>query len=47
MGFLEEAIREHLELQRRRGGDPRQIDLAEREALEPLVPGQTQIVSGS
>jgi len=41
MGSLEEAIREHLELQRRRGGDPRQIDLAEREALEPLVPGQT------
>jgi len=41
MGLLEEAIREHLELQRRRGGDPRQIALAEREALEPLVPGQT------
>ena len=41
MGLLEEAIREHLDLQRRRGGDPRQIALAEREALEPLVPGQT------
>lgn len=41
MGLLEEAIRDHLELQRRRGGDPRQIALAEREALEPLVPGQT------
>jgi hypothetical protein len=41
MGLLEEAIREHLELQRRRGGDARQIALAEREALEPLVPGQT------
>ena len=41
MGFLEEAIREHLDLQRRRGGDPRQIAIAEREALEPLVPGQT------
>ncbi len=41
MGLLEEAIREHLELQRRRGGDPTQIALAEREALEPLVPGQT------
>ncbi|HUH81994.1 MAG TPA: hypothetical protein VLZ06_11780 [Solirubrobacteraceae bacterium] len=41
MGLLEEAIREHLELQRRRGGDPREIDLAEREALEPLVPGHT------
>jgi hypothetical protein len=41
MGLLEEAIREHLELQRRRGGDPRQIALAEQEALEPLVPGHT------
>jgi hypothetical protein len=41
MGLREEAIREHLELQRRRGGDLRQIALAEREALEPLVPGQT------
>ncbi len=41
MGLLEEAIREHLELQRRRGGDPTQIALAEREALDPLVPGQT------
>jgi hypothetical protein len=41
MGLLEEAIREHLELQRRRGGDPREIAVAEREALEPLVPGQT------
>jgi len=41
MGLLEEAIREHLELQRRRGGDPTQIALAEREALEPLVPGHT------
>ena len=41
MGLLEEAIREHLDLQRRRGGDLRQIALAEREALEPLVPGQT------
>ncbi len=41
MGLLEEAIREHLDLQRRRGGDLREIALAEREALEPLVPGQT------
>jgi len=41
MGLLEEAIREHLELQRRRGGDPTQIALAEREALQPLVPGHT------
>ncbi len=41
MGLLEEAIREHLELQRRHGGDVREIARAEQEALEPLVPGQT------
>jgi hypothetical protein len=41
MGLLEEAIREHLELQRRHGGDIREIARAEQEALEPLVPGQT------
>jgi hypothetical protein len=41
MGLLEETIREHLELQRRRGGDPHRIAVAEQEALQPLVPGQT------
>ena len=41
MGLLEEAIRQHLELQRRRGADPRRIAVAEQEALQPLVPGQT------
>jgi hypothetical protein len=41
MGLLEEAIREHLELQRRRGADPYVVARAEQEALEPLVPGQT------
>ena len=36
MGFLDEAIREHLELKRRRGGDPGEIARAEQEALRPL-----------
>jgi hypothetical protein len=35
MGLLDEAIREHLELKRRRGGDPSAIAREEREALTP------------
>ena len=41
MGLLEEAIREHLELQRRSGADPHLVARAEQEALQPLVPGHT------
>jgi hypothetical protein len=37
MGLLDEAIREHLELKRRRGGDPSAIAREEREALTPGV----------
>jgi len=37
MGLLDEAIREHLELKRRRGGDPSAIAREEREALAPGV----------
>ncbi len=36
MGLLDDAIREHLELKRRRGGDPAEIERAEREALGPV-----------
>ena len=36
MGLLDDAIREHLELKRRRGGDPFEIERAEREALGPV-----------
>ena len=36
MGLLDEAIREHLELKRRRGGDPGEIAHQERAALEPV-----------
>jgi hypothetical protein len=38
MGLLDEAIRDHLELKRRRGADPSDIARAEREALEPIFP---------
>jgi hypothetical protein len=36
MGLLDDAIREHLELKRRRGADPSEVDRAEREALGPV-----------
>jgi hypothetical protein len=36
MGLLDDAIREHLELKRRRGADPTEIECAEREALGPV-----------
>jgi hypothetical protein len=36
MGLLDDAIREHLDLKRRRGADPSEIDRAEREALGPV-----------
>ena len=38
MGLLDEAIREHLELKRRSGGDPSEIAHQEREALAPVFP---------
>jgi hypothetical protein len=36
MGLLDDAIREHLELKRRRGADPEEIARQEREALGPV-----------
>lgn len=36
MGFLDDAIREHLDLKRRRGADPNEVDRLEREALGPV-----------
>jgi hypothetical protein len=36
MGLLDDAIREHLDLKRRRGGDPTEIERAERDALGPV-----------
>jgi hypothetical protein len=36
MGLLDDAIREHLDLKRRSGGDPTEIERLEREALGPV-----------
>jgi hypothetical protein len=36
MGLLDEAIREHLDLKRRRGADPTEVAREEREALAPV-----------
>jgi hypothetical protein len=42
MGLLDEAIREHLELMRRRGADPSAIAREEREALAPVFPDERE-----
>jgi hypothetical protein len=39
MGLLDEAIKEHLDLKRRRGADPAEVERAEREALGPVRRG--------
>jgi hypothetical protein len=39
MGLLDDAIREHLDLKRRRGADPADIERAERDALGPVRRG--------
>jgi hypothetical protein len=36
MGLLDEAIREHLELKRRRGADPVEVAREQRDALDPV-----------
>ncbi|HEY2638032.1 MAG TPA: hypothetical protein VGI54_11620, partial [Solirubrobacteraceae bacterium] len=36
MGLLDDAIREHLELKRRRGADPLEVSREESEALGPV-----------
>ncbi len=36
MGLLDDAIREHLDLKRRRGADPAEVERDEREALGPV-----------
>jgi hypothetical protein len=49
MGLLDDAIREHLELKRRTGADPEDLERQEREALGPVVRGDelaTDIASG-
>jgi hypothetical protein len=39
MGLLDDAIREHLDLKRRRGADPTEVERSEREALGPVRRG--------
>ena len=39
MGILDDAIREHLDLKRRRGADPTEVERLEREALGPVRRG--------
>jgi hypothetical protein len=39
MGLLDDAIRDHLELKRRRGADAGEVARAQREALDPVFPG--------
>jgi hypothetical protein len=46
MGLLDDAIREHLELKRRRGADPGEVAREQREALEP-VPRDARSAAGS
>jgi hypothetical protein len=47
MGLLDDAIREHLDLKRRRGGDPADIERAEREALGPVRRGPEVAAEGA
>ncbi|HUA72088.1 MAG TPA: hypothetical protein VMA96_13430 [Solirubrobacteraceae bacterium] len=46
MGLLDDAIREHLDLKRRRGADPTEIERAEREALGPVRRGPEPAADG-
>jgi hypothetical protein len=46
MGELDDAIRDHLELKRRRGADPAEVAREEQEALAPVTRSH-QIVAAS
>jgi hypothetical protein len=43
MGLLDDAIREHLDLKRRRGADPSEVERDEREALGPVRRGPEDV----
>lgn len=47
MGVLDEAIRQHLDLKRRRGADPAEIERAEQEALGPVRRGPEPLAVGA
>jgi hypothetical protein len=44
MGDLDDAIRDHLELKRRRGADPAEVAREEQEALAPVTRGHAVVV---
>ncbi len=46
MGLLDDAIREHLELKRRRGADPGTVAREERDALAPVFPDESDDQGG-
>ena len=46
MGLLDDAIREHLELKRRRGADPSEVARQQREALAPGAAGVEPAADG-
>jgi hypothetical protein len=46
MGLLDDAIREHLELKRRRGADPGEVAREQHEALVPAHPGEPSRAGG-
>jgi len=45
VGDLEDAIREHLELKRRRGADPAEVAREEHDALAPVTRGHRVVAS--
>ena len=45
MGDLDDAIREHLELKRRRGADPAEVAREEHEALAPVTRSHPIVVA--
>jgi hypothetical protein len=44
MGDLDEAIRDHLELKRRRGADPAEVAREEQDALSPVTRSHAVVV---
>jgi hypothetical protein len=45
MGLLDDAIREHLELKRRRGADPSEVAREQHEALDPVPREPTELTA--
>src|SRR6185312_11081838 len=47
MGLLDDAIREHLELKRRRGADPGEVAREQHEALDPVERSASSAAQGA